>query len=89
MRVYHEKKTHRVRGDHEKKSDGVSIHHKKERWGEFSIRKSDEMRVHHEKERWGESSPYEKGMALEFTMTKRAMGMRVNHEKKSDGVTLA
>ena len=53
MRVYHNKKTHRVRGDHAKKS----IHHKKERWGEFSVRKSDERRVHHEKERWGESSP--------------------------------
>ena len=46
------------------------------------------MRVHHEKERWGESSPYKKGMALEFTMTKTAMGMRVNHEKKSDGVSI-
>ena len=27
-------------------------------------------------------------MALEFTMRMRAMGIRVNHEKKSDGVTV-
>ena len=51
------RKSEGMRGDHEKKGNGVSIHHKKERWGEFSIRKSDERRVHHEKERWGEISP--------------------------------
>ena len=68
MRVYHEKKSDGVRGDHGKKSDRVGVHYEKERWGEFTIRKSDGMRVHHEKksdgvrvhhekERWGESSP--------------------------------
>ena len=38
-----------MRGDHEKKSDRVRVHNKKERWGKFTIRKIDEMRVHHEK----------------------------------------
>ena len=62
-----------MRGDHEKKSDRVTVHHEKERWGQFTIRKSDGMRVHHKKtgvrvrgyhkkERWGESSPQEKGI---------------------------
>ena len=62
-----------MRGDHEKKSDSVKVHHEKERWGGFTIRKSDGMRVqlekkserlrvHHEKERWGESSLQEKGI---------------------------
>ena len=37
-------------------------------------KKGDGVRVHQEKERWGESSPSEQGMALEFTMRKRAMG---------------
>ena len=37
-----------MRGDHEKKSDRVRVHKKKERWGKFNIRKIDEMRVHHE-----------------------------------------
>ena len=57
MRVYHEKKSDRVR-----------VHHEKERWGEFTItkshgmkvhhkKKSDGVRVHHEKKRWGESAP--------------------------------
>ena len=46
MRVHHEKKSDRVTVDHEKKSDGVrvpmsnsdgvTVHHKKERWGESS-----------------------------------------------------
>ena len=56
-----------MRGDHEKKSNRVRVHHEKERWGEFTIRKSDGLRVHHEKksdgvrvqhekERWGKSS---------------------------------
>ena len=35
--------------------------------------KSDRVRVHQEKEQWGECSPSEKGMALEFTIGKRAM----------------
>ena len=62
-----------MRGDHEKKSDRVTVHYEKERWGQFTIRKSDGMRVHHKKksvrvrgyhkkERWGESSPQEKGI---------------------------
>ena len=34
-----------------RKSDGVRVHHKEERWGESSPL---------EKERWGESSPLEK-----------------------------
>ena len=37
-------------------------------------KKSDRVRVHHEKERWGE-----------FTIRK-IDGMRVHHDKKSDGV---
>ena len=36
MRVYLEKKSNGVRGDHEKKSDRVRVHHEKERWGESS-----------------------------------------------------
>ena len=41
-----------------KKSDGVRLHHKKERLGESSPReKEDGVRVHHEKERCGESLP--------------------------------
>ena len=38
-----------MRGDHEKKSDGVRVHNKKERWGKITIRKIDGMGVHHEK----------------------------------------
>ena len=34
-----------------RKSDGVRVHHKEERWGESSPL---------EKERWGESLPWEK-----------------------------
>ena len=40
------------------KSDGVRLHHKKERSGESSAREEDDgVRVHHEKERCGESLP--------------------------------
>ena len=85
-----------MRGDHEKKSDRVRVHHEKERWGEFTIRKidgmrvphekkSDGVRVQHQKQRWGESSPSEKGMALEFTMRKRAMGWEFNMTKSGIG----
>ena len=56
-----------MRVHNERKSDGVRVHHEKERWGEFTIRKSDGVRVHQEKksngvrvhnenEQWGESS---------------------------------
>ena len=73
MRVYNEKKSNGVRGDHDNKSDRVGVHHEKARWGELTIRKNDGMRVHlekksdgvrvhHEKERWGKSSPKEKGI---------------------------
>ena len=62
-----------MRGDHEKKSDRVTVYHEKKRWGQFTIRNSDGMRVHHKKksdrvrvqhkkDRWGESSPQEKGI---------------------------
>ena len=44
---------------------GIRVNHEK---------KSDGVRVHQEKKRWGESSPSEKGMALEFTIRKRAIG---------------
>ena len=37
MRVYHERK-----------SNGVRVHHEKERWNELTIKKSDGMRVHQE-----------------------------------------
>ena len=37
MRVYHEKKSDRVRLHNERKSDGVRIDHEKERWGESSL----------------------------------------------------
>ena len=36
MRFDNEKKNG-LRVDHEKKSDGVRAHHKKERWGESSL----------------------------------------------------
>ena len=49
-----------MRGDHEKKSDRVRLHYKKERWGEFTIRKSDGMRVHHEKKSDGVRVQHEK-----------------------------
>ena len=46
---------------HEKISDGVRVHQKKERWGESSPRKkSGGVRVPHKRERWGESLPREK-----------------------------
>ena len=32
-----------------RKSDGVRVHHKKERWGENHEKKSDGVRVDHEK----------------------------------------
>ena len=59
-----------MRVDHEKKSDGLRVHHEKERWSGVDHervdhekkshddeKKSDGVRVHHEKERapWGES----------------------------------
>ena len=47
-----------------KRPIGIRFNHEK---------KSDGVRIHKEKERWGESSPSEIGMALEFTMRKRAM----------------
>ena len=46
-----------MRVNHEKKSDGVRVHHKKS--DEVRIdyeEKSDGVRVHYKKERWGESS---------------------------------
>ena len=58
-----------MRVHHETKSDGVKVHHEKDRWVEsFTIRKSDGVkfhhekkgdgvRDHHEKERWVENSP--------------------------------
>ena len=49
-----------MRGDHEKKSDGVRVHLEKERWRGMRVehkKKSDRLRVYHEKERWDESSP--------------------------------
>ena len=48
-----------------KRAMGIRVNHEK---------KSDGVRVHQEKERWGESLPSERGMALEFTMRKRAIG---------------
>ena len=38
-----------MKGDHEKKSDGVRVHHENERWGDFTIRKSDGMTIYHKK----------------------------------------
>ena len=52
MRVDHEKKSNGVRLYHKKKSDGKDDHKKK----------SDGVRVDHEKDRWGESSPLERAM---------------------------
>ena len=68
MRVHHKRKSDKVKDDNKKKSDGVRVHHYRERWAEFTMRKSDGVRVNHErksdgvrvrhkKERWGESSP--------------------------------
>ena len=34
--AHDEEKSNRVRVDYERKSDGVRVHHKKERWGESS-----------------------------------------------------
>ena len=36
-----------------KKSDGVIVHHEKERWGECTIRKSNGVRAYHEKKSHG------------------------------------
>ena len=42
-----------------RKSNGVRVYHKKERWGGrvYHVKKNDGFRVCHEKEQWGESSP--------------------------------
>ena len=47
-----------------KRAMGIRVNYEK---------KSDGARVHQRKEQWGESSPSERGMALEFTMRKRAI----------------
>ena len=41
VRVHHQKKSDRMTVDHKKKSNGVRVHHEK---------KSDRRRVHHKKE---------------------------------------
>ena len=65
-----------MRGDHEKKSNRVRVHNKKERWGKFTIRKIDGMRVHHEK----------KSDGVRVCHKKNGDRMRVHHKRKSDGV---
>ena len=45
--------------------------------------KSDRVRLHHEKERWGEFT-MRRNDGVEFTIRKR-YGVRVHHEKESDG----
>ena len=65
-----------MRGDHEKKSDRVRVHNKKERWGKFTIRKIDGMRVHHEK----------KSDEVRVDHKKKSDWVRVHHKRKSDGV---
>ena len=64
-----------MKGDHEKKSDRGRVHHKKERWGEFTIRKSDGIRLHHEK----------KSDRVRFRHEKESDGVRVECEKMNDG----
>ena len=49
-----------MRVDHEKNSDGLRVHHEKERWGEFTITKKDGMRVHNEKKSDGVRVHHEK-----------------------------
>ena len=66
-----------MRGDHEKKSERVRVHNKKERWGKFTIRKIDGMRVHHEKKSDGVRVDYKK----------KSDWVRVHHKRKSDVVT--
>ena len=67
-----------MRGDHEKKSDRVRVHNKKERWGKFTIRKIDGMRVHHEK----------KSDGVRIDYNKKSDWVRVHHKRKSDVVTV-
>ena len=43
-----------------RKSNGVRVHHEKERWGEFTIKKSHRMRVHQEKKSDGKRVHHEK-----------------------------
>jgi len=47
-----------VRLDHGKKSDGVIVYHKKERYGECTIRKSNGVRVHHKEKSDGVRAYY-------------------------------
>ena len=65
-----------MRGDHEKRSDRVRVHNKKEPWGKFTIRKIDGMRVHHQKK--------SDGVGVEHK--KKSDWVRVHHKRKSDGV---
>ena len=65
-----------MRGDHEKKSDRVRVHNKKERWGKFTIRNIDGMRVQHEK----------KSDGVRVCHKKKRDRMRVHHKRKNDGV---
>ena len=67
-----------MRGDHEKKSDRVRVHNKKEQWGKFTIRKIDGMRIHHEKKSDGVRIDYKK----------KSDWVRVHHKRKSDVVTV-
>ena len=67
-----------MKGDHEKKSDGVRVHHEKERWGDFTIKKSDGMRVHQENKTDGVRLQHER----------KRDGVRVHHEKERWGKSL-
>ena len=64
-----------MRGDHEKKSDRVRVHNKKERWGKFTIRKIDGMRVHHEKN----------SDRVRVHHKRKSDGVKVHHQKVRGG----
>ena len=61
-----------MKGDYEKKSNWVRVHHEKERWDELTIKKSDRMRVHQEN----------KSAGVRLHDWKKSDGVRVFHEKE-------
>ena len=68
-----------------RKSDGLRVHHEKERWGEFTIRKSDRVRVTIRKGALGWGFTMRKSDRVRVRHEKKSNGARVDHEKKAMG----
>ena len=85
-----------MKDDHKKKSDGLSIDHKIDPWGEssplqramgleFTIRKSDGVKVNDERKSDG-VDPEKKSDGVRVDHEKKSNGVRIHHKRKSDKV---